>query len=72
MIVAHAGPGPISVPAAYLRQARIAHRRGESERAVMFARRASHEAPKDDPVYIEARAFLDGNDAAPAAPRPRR
>ena len=50
LIVAHAAPGPISVPEAFLRQARIAHRRGETDRAIMFARRASHDAPKGDPV----------------------
>ena len=44
LIVAHNAPGPISVAAAFLRQARIAQRRGETERAVMFARRASHDA----------------------------
>jgi len=67
LIVAHASPGPISVPEAYLRQARIAHHRGETERAVMFARRASQDAPKGDPIQMEARAFLEANAAAPAA-----
>lgn len=70
LIVAHNAPGPISAPAAFLRQARIAHRRGEIERAVMFARRASHDAQKDDPVYVEARTFLDANESAAAAPSP--
>ena len=70
LIVAHAAPGPISVPEAFLRQARIAHRRGETDRAIMFARRASHDAPKGDPVQIEARAFLDASDAGPSRPPP--
>ena len=62
LIVAHTSAGPISIPAAFLRQARIAHRRGETERAIMFARRASHDAPKDDPIRAEARVFLDGGE----------
>jgi tetratricopeptide (TPR) repeat protein len=70
LIVAHATPGPISVPEAFLRQARIAQRRGETERAIMFARRASHDAPKGDPVQLEARAFLESHDAAPSRPPP--
>jgi tetratricopeptide (TPR) repeat protein len=70
LIVAHAAPGPISVAEAFLRQARIAHRRGETERAIMFARRASHDAPKGDPVHTEARAFLEASEAAPSKPPP--
>jgi hypothetical protein len=72
LIVAHNAPGPISAAAAFLRQARIAQRRGETERAVMFARRASHDAPKDDPIHAEARNFLDSIEpAAPAAGPPK-
>ena len=55
------------MPEAFLRQARIAHRRGETERAIMFARRASHDAPKGDAVQIEARAFLEAQDASAVA-----
>jgi tetratricopeptide (TPR) repeat protein len=70
LIVAHNAPGPISAPAAFLRQAQIAHRRGETERAVMFARRASHDAPKDDPVYAEARKFLEATEPGAATKPP--
>ena len=70
LIVAHSPAGPITVPAAFLGQARIAARRGETDRAIMFARRASHDAPKGDPVQIEARAFLDASDAGPSRPPP--
>ncbi|HXU00707.1 MAG TPA: tetratricopeptide repeat protein, partial [Polyangia bacterium] len=70
LIVAHASPGPISVPEAFLRQAHIAARRGETERAIMFARRASHDAAKGDPVHLEARAFLEAHDAPPSRPPP--
>jgi tetratricopeptide (TPR) repeat protein len=66
LIVAHSPSGPISVPAAFLAQARIAHRKGEGERAIMFARRAFHDAHEGDAVYAEARAFLKANE--PAAP----
>ena len=69
LIVAHNAPGPISLPAAFLRQARIAHRRGETDRAVMFARRASHDAPPDDPTHAEARAFLEAAEAVPTRVR---
>jgi tetratricopeptide (TPR) repeat protein len=68
LIVAHTGPGPISLPAAYLRQAHIAARRGETDRAVMFARRASHDAVKGDPVHAEARAFLDSHETTSRPP----
>ncbi len=70
LIVADNAPGPISVAEAFLRQARIAQRRGETERAVMFARRASHDAAKGDPVHAEARAFLEAHDAPPSRPPP--
>ena len=73
LIVAHNAPGPISAAAAFLRQAHIAQRRGETERAIMFARRASHDVPKDDPIYIEARQFLEAHEsAAPAKPARKR
>jgi hypothetical protein len=36
----------------------------------MFARRASHDAPKDDPVYAEARAFLEAHDPGASRPPP--
>jgi hypothetical protein len=73
LIVAHNGPGPISAAAAFLRQAHIAQRRGETERAIMFARRASHDVPKDDPIYIEARKFLEAHEpAAPTKPASRK
>ena len=70
LIVAHNAPGPITVAEAFLRQARIAQRRGETERAVMFARRASHDAAKGDPVHAEARAFIEAHDAPPSRPPP--
>jgi hypothetical protein len=72
LIVAHNAPGPISVAEAFLRQARIAHRRGETERAIMFARRASHDATKGDPIYLEARGFLEASEAVPTPTRTRR
>ena len=68
LIVAHGAPGPISVPAAFLRQAKIIHKRGETERAVTFARRAAHDAPDGDPVQAEAKAFLKKHET-PAPPR---
>jgi tetratricopeptide (TPR) repeat protein len=73
LIIATNVGGPISVPDAFLRQARIADRRGERERAVMFARRAAQEAPKGDPVARAAREFIaliEGD--APAKPKPKR
>ncbi len=69
LIVANTGPGPISVPAAFLRQAHIALRRNDTDRAVMFARRAAHDAPKGDPAEIDAREFLKLHAPAPARPR---
>lgn len=39
------GPCPISRTSAFLRQAKIAHRRGDRQRAVLWARKAKHEAP---------------------------
>ena len=66
LIVAHSPSGPISVPAAFLAQARIAYRKGEVERAIMFARRAFHDAHEGEPVYVEAKAFLKANEPAAA------
>jgi tetratricopeptide (TPR) repeat protein len=39
------GECPISRTSAFLRQAKIAHRRGDRQRAVLWARKAKHEAP---------------------------
>ncbi len=64
----HAG-GPISLPDAFLRQARIAERRGERERAVMFARRAAQEAPKGDPIQRAARELVGVLEGEPVRPR---
>ncbi|MEM7153241.1 MAG: tetratricopeptide repeat protein, partial [Myxococcota bacterium] len=41
---------PISRVEAFLRQARIAHRRGDRQRAVLWARKARHEAPDSEDV----------------------
>jgi tetratricopeptide (TPR) repeat protein len=69
LISANNAPGPISVPDAFLRQARIAERRGERERAVMFARRAAQEAPKGDPIQRAARDLIGVLEGEPARPR---
>jgi Tfp pilus assembly protein PilF len=71
LIVANNAPGPMSVPAAFLRQAHIALRRGDADRAIMFARRAAHDSAKGDPVEIQAREFLaeHGTPAVPGKPR---
>jgi hypothetical protein len=58
LISANNTPGPISLADAFLRQARISDRRGERERAVMFARRAAQEAPKGDPIQRAARELI--------------
>jgi tetratricopeptide (TPR) repeat protein len=58
LIIANNAVGPVTVPDAFLRQARIAHRRGEQDRAVMFARRAAQEAPKGDPIQRAARELV--------------
>ena len=55
LIIANNAGGAISVPDAFLRQARIVHRRGEPDRAIMFARRAAQEAQKGDPIDRAAR-----------------
>ncbi|MEX1367983.1 MAG: tetratricopeptide repeat protein, partial [Nannocystaceae bacterium] len=41
---------PISRVEAFLRQARIAHRRGDRQRAVLWARKARHEDPESEDV----------------------
>jgi len=46
------GECPISRTSAFLRQAKIAHRRGDRQRAVLWARKAKHEAP-DSPDVTE-------------------
>jgi tetratricopeptide (TPR) repeat protein len=48
------GPCAISRADAFLRQARISHRRGDRQRAVLWARKAKHE----DPEAPEIAAFL--------------
>ena len=58
LIVANNTAGPISLPEAFLRQARISHRRGENERALSFARRASMDATNGDRVWRESRELL--------------
>ncbi len=47
---------PISRVEAFLRQARIAHRRGDRQRAVLWARKARHEAT----VSADVAAFIAG------------
>ena len=69
LITANNATGPISQPDAFLRQARIAERRGERERAVMFARRAAQEAPKGDPIQRAARELLGVLEGEPVRPR---
>lgn len=46
------GECPISRTSAFLRQAKIAHRRGDRQRAVLWARKARHEGP-DSPEVAE-------------------
>jgi tetratricopeptide (TPR) repeat protein len=58
LITVHQSPGSLSVAVAFLRQAKIAHRRGETDRAVLFARRAVQEADQNDPVVAESQEFL--------------
>jgi tetratricopeptide (TPR) repeat protein len=48
------GPCPITRADAFLRQARISYRRGDRQRAVLWARKAKHE----DPDASEVDAFL--------------
>jgi hypothetical protein len=68
LIVANSAGGPITLPDAFLRQARIALRRGEKDRAIMFARRAAQEAPKGDPIQRAAREFIAGLEGGEPAP----
>ena len=58
LITANNAAGPISLPESFLRQARIAHRKGESDRAVMFARRAEQDAPAGDDVKRQAKELI--------------
>ncbi len=44
------GECPISRTSAFLRQAKIAHRRGDRQRAVLWARKAKHEEPESSEV----------------------
>jgi tetratricopeptide (TPR) repeat protein len=44
------GPCPISRTQAFLRQAQICFRRGDRQRAVLWARKAKHESPADEDV----------------------
>jgi tetratricopeptide (TPR) repeat protein len=71
LITANNAPGPISLADAFLRQARIAERKGERERAVMFARRAAQEAPKGDPIQRAARELVGILEGGADAPAPR-
>jgi tetratricopeptide (TPR) repeat protein len=57
-ITVHEAGGPISAAVALLRQARIAHFRGEKDRAILYARRAVQEATEGDPIHVESREFL--------------
>jgi tetratricopeptide (TPR) repeat protein len=72
LLIANNAGGPITLPDAFLRQARIADRKGEKDRAIMFARRAAQEAPKGDPIQKAAKEFIasleGGEPAAPAKP----
>jgi thioredoxin-like negative regulator of GroEL len=71
LIIANNSGGPISVPDAFLRQARIVHRRGEPDRAIMFARRAAQEAQKGDPIDRAARELIGllGGETTPKSKR---
>jgi Tfp pilus assembly protein PilF len=57
-ITLYNSPGPVSTGMALLRQAKIAHSRGEKDRAILYARRAAQEAATGDPVQAESREFL--------------
>ncbi|HEY8427868.1 MAG TPA: tetratricopeptide repeat protein, partial [Sandaracinaceae bacterium] len=48
-------PGPMSKAVAFLRQAQIAHRQGDQQKAVLWARRARLE----DETLVEAQQFLE-------------
>jgi tetratricopeptide (TPR) repeat protein len=69
LIVANNTAGPISLPEAFLRQARISHRRGENDRAISFARRASQDAPKGDRIQLESKELLKVIEAGASSAR---
>jgi tetratricopeptide (TPR) repeat protein len=58
MITMHPGNGPISVAVALLRQAKLAQRQGDSNRAILFARQATQEAAQDAATLAASREFL--------------
>ncbi len=58
LIVANHVVGPITLPDAFLRQARIAYRKGERDRAIMFAKRAAQDLPKGDPIRSAANELI--------------
>jgi len=53
-------PCPISRAHAFLRQARICDRRGDHQRAVLWARKAKHEAPQDPEIDAFLLTLGDG------------
>jgi predicted Zn-dependent protease len=57
-ITLHPGNGPMSMAMALLRQARLAQRQGDKNRAMLFAKQSAQAAGQGDPVGTEARAFL--------------
>jgi tetratricopeptide (TPR) repeat protein len=69
LIVANNTAGPISLPEAFLRQARISHKRGENDRAISFARRASQDAPNGDRIQRESRELIKVLEAGGASAR---
>jgi tetratricopeptide (TPR) repeat protein len=69
LIVANNTAGPISLPEAFLRQARISHKRGENDRAISFARRASQDAPKGDRIQRESHELIKVLEAGGAGAR---
>jgi tetratricopeptide (TPR) repeat protein len=69
LIVANNTAGPISLPEAFLRQARISHKRGENDRAISFARRASQDAPNGDRIQRESRELIKVLEAGGAGAR---
>jgi tetratricopeptide (TPR) repeat protein len=69
LIVANNTAGPISLPEAFLRQARISHKRGENDRAISFARRASQDAPNGDRIQRESKELIKVLEAGGAGAR---
>ena len=69
LIVANNAAGAMSLPEAFLRQARISHRRGENEKAILVRRRAAQEAPAGGDLQREARQLIEVIEAAPAGAR---